>query len=148
MKRPFSPQLAARRREVAILAHPNRAHTGWTQAAIASHLKIPQGTVSRDLAAMREFWRDFSAGRLMRGTNSIDAHKDPVCAYRSITVELCVSYSSVRAFSNSPANAGAEMELENHAGGTTQVAARQSVAATGEAHCDVAGVGKNAHQRI
>jgi hypothetical protein len=32
---------------------------GWTQAAIASHLQIPQGTVSRDLAAMREFWREF-----------------------------------------------------------------------------------------
>src|SRR6478752_3891138 len=54
MKRPVSPQLAARRREVA-----NLAHKGWTQAVIASHLKIPQGTVSRDLAAMREFWRDF-----------------------------------------------------------------------------------------
>jgi hypothetical protein len=54
MKRPVKPQVAARRREVA-----NLAHKGWTQAAIASHLKIPQGTVSRDLVAMREFWRDF-----------------------------------------------------------------------------------------
>ena len=32
---------------------------GWTQAAIARQLQIPQGTVSRDLAAMREFWREF-----------------------------------------------------------------------------------------
>jgi hypothetical protein len=54
MKRQTSQQLVARRREVVSLAHK-----GWTQAAIASHLKIPQGTVSRDLAAMREFWRDF-----------------------------------------------------------------------------------------
>lgn len=54
MKRTTGRQLAARRREVA-----NLAHSGWTQAAIASHLKIPQGTVSRDLAAMREFWREF-----------------------------------------------------------------------------------------
>lgn len=54
MKRPISPQLSARRREVA-----NLAHKGWTQEAIASHLKIPQGTVSRDLAAMREYWREF-----------------------------------------------------------------------------------------
>ena len=54
MKKTTSPQLAARRREVA-----NLTHKGWTQAAIASHLKIPQGTVSRDLAAMREVWREF-----------------------------------------------------------------------------------------
>ena len=27
--------------------------------AIARQLQIPQGTVSRDLAAMREFWREF-----------------------------------------------------------------------------------------
>jgi hypothetical protein len=54
MKRQTSQELAARRREVV-----NLAHKGWTQAAIASHLKIPQGTVSRDLAAMRQFWRDF-----------------------------------------------------------------------------------------
>jgi hypothetical protein len=54
MKRQTSQQLAARRREVVSLTHK-----GWTQAAIASHLKIPQGTVSGDLAAMRGFWRDF-----------------------------------------------------------------------------------------
>ena len=54
MKRQASHQLAARRREVVRLVHK-----GWTQAAIARHLKIPQGTVSRDLAAMHKFWRDF-----------------------------------------------------------------------------------------
>src|SRR5579872_1093089 len=54
MKRQTSQKVAARRREAA-----NLAHKGWTQAAIASHLKVPQGTVSRDLATMREFWRDF-----------------------------------------------------------------------------------------
>ena len=54
MKRPPTPKLAARRREVS-----NLALKGWTQAAIARHLQIPQGTVSRDLAAMRESWREF-----------------------------------------------------------------------------------------
>ena len=54
MKRQTSQQLVSRRREVVSLTHK-----GWTQAAIASHLNIPQGTVSRDLAAMRGFWRDF-----------------------------------------------------------------------------------------
>ena len=49
-----SQQLVARRREVASLTHK-----GWTQAAIARHLKIPPGTVSCDLAAMHKFWRDF-----------------------------------------------------------------------------------------
>jgi hypothetical protein len=32
---------------------------GWTQADIARHMNIPQATVSRDLAAMREYWREF-----------------------------------------------------------------------------------------
>ena len=54
MKRQSSLQLAARRREVVSLTHK-----GWTQTAIAGHLKIPQGTVSRDVAAMRRYWRDF-----------------------------------------------------------------------------------------
>ena len=54
MNRQASQQLAARRREVVSLTHQ-----GWTQAAIARHLKIPQGTVSRDLAAMHKFSRDF-----------------------------------------------------------------------------------------
>jgi FixJ family two-component response regulator len=53
-KRQTSQQLNARRREVV-----NLTHKGWTQAAIASHLQIPQGTVCRDLAAMRSVWRDF-----------------------------------------------------------------------------------------
>ena len=54
MNRQASQQLAARRREVVRLVHK-----GWTQAAIARHLKIPPGTVSRDRAAMHKFWRDF-----------------------------------------------------------------------------------------
>ena len=54
MKQQSSPELAERRREVL-----NLTHKGWSQGAIARHLKIPQGTVSRDLAAMRKFWRDF-----------------------------------------------------------------------------------------
>jgi hypothetical protein len=56
MKRPTNPQLFERRREVAFLAHK-----GWSQAAIARHLQVPPATVSRDLAAMREFWREFPA---------------------------------------------------------------------------------------
>ena len=60
MNEQTNPQLEARRREIVRLARLARlAHKGWTQVAIASHLKIPQCTVSRDLAAMREFWRDF-----------------------------------------------------------------------------------------
>src|SRR5260221_12040455 len=54
MKRQTSQKLGTRRREAAKLALK-----GWTQAAIANHLKIPQGTVSRNLAAMREFWREY-----------------------------------------------------------------------------------------
>ena len=54
MKRQNSQQLAARRREVLSLTHK-----GWTQGAIARHLKIPPGTVSRDRAAMHKYWRDF-----------------------------------------------------------------------------------------
>ena len=54
MNRKARHQLAARRREVVRLVHK-----GWTQAAIARHLKIPQETVSRDLAVMPKFWRDF-----------------------------------------------------------------------------------------
>ena len=54
MNRPTRSKLSERRREVA-----NDALQGWTQAAIARQMHIPQATVSRDLAAMREFWREF-----------------------------------------------------------------------------------------
>ena len=54
MTRQTNQELLARRREVMTLAHK-----GWTQTAIASRLKIPQFTVSRDLIAMRGYWRDF-----------------------------------------------------------------------------------------
>jgi hypothetical protein len=54
MNRPTRGKLYERRREVA-----NYALKGWTPAAIARHMHIPPATVSRDLAAMREFWREF-----------------------------------------------------------------------------------------
>ena len=54
MKRPINAKLYERRREVA-----NLALKGWTQAAIARQMRIPPATVCRDLAAMREFWREF-----------------------------------------------------------------------------------------
>src|SRR5260370_2112886 len=54
MSRPTRSKLYERRREVA-----NSALKGCTQAAIARQMHIPPATVSRDLAAMREFWREF-----------------------------------------------------------------------------------------
>ena len=54
MNRPTSTKLDERRRQVA-----NYALKGWAQAAVSRHMNIPQATVSRDLAAMREFWREF-----------------------------------------------------------------------------------------
>ena len=54
MNRPTRSKLYERRREVA-----NYALKGWTQATIARQMHIPEATVSRDLAAMREFWREF-----------------------------------------------------------------------------------------
>ena len=47
MKRQSSGPPSARRHEAA-----NLALKGWAQAAIAKRLQIPQGTVSRDLAAL------------------------------------------------------------------------------------------------
>ena len=54
INRPTRTKLYERRRQVA-----NYALKGWTQAAISRHMSIPQAAVSRDLAAMREFWREF-----------------------------------------------------------------------------------------
>jgi hypothetical protein len=54
MNRPTRTKHYERRRQVA-----NHAIKGWARAAIARQLNIPQATVSRDLAAMRKFWRDF-----------------------------------------------------------------------------------------
>src|SRR5579859_6601992 len=54
MNRPTRSQLCERRREVA-----NLALKGWTQAAIARQMHLPPATVSRDLAAMRDVWREF-----------------------------------------------------------------------------------------
>jgi hypothetical protein len=53
MNRPVRTKLYQRRRQVA-----NDALKGGAQAAIARHMIIPQATVSRDLAAMCEFWRE------------------------------------------------------------------------------------------
>ena len=133
MKRKTGQQLAARRREVA-----NLAQKGWTQAAVANHLKIPQGTVSRDLAAICRI------GTAIRGifpksrgaspqtyapNDHFDALQGPFRASARIIVELCVSPSCVRAFRDFPKYASAEMEIENQSGGTTQVTARQAEAA-------------------
>ena len=54
MKRSTKTRLHERRREVS-----NYALKGWTQAAIARQMNVPPATVSRDLAAMRESWREF-----------------------------------------------------------------------------------------
>jgi hypothetical protein len=86
MKRQTSQQRSARRREAANLAHdlaPDLAHDlvhrGWTQAASASHLNLPQGAVSRDLAAMREICREYPVAvalmRIKRPVMRIMAHK-------------------------------------------------------------------------
>ena len=50
IKRPTRTKLSERRRDVANFAR-RFAFKGWTQAAIAWHVNIPQPTVSRDLAA-------------------------------------------------------------------------------------------------
>jgi hypothetical protein len=55
MTRRVNPQVAARRRR----QMANFSHKGRTQEAIARHMNNPQGTASRDLAAMREYWREF-----------------------------------------------------------------------------------------
>lgn len=65
MKRSTRTQLDERRREVA-----NCALKGWTQAAIARHMNITAATVSRDLAAVREFWREF-----------------PICDFQKVRLE-------------------------------------------------------------
>jgi hypothetical protein len=141
MKRQTSHQLAARRREVVSLSHKS-----WTQAPIASHLKIPQGTVSRDLAAMREFGRDFSDYDFENCR--FDAHLGPLCASARISAEPYVSRSGVRTFSDFPIDASATMEFENAARMTTQAIAGQSEAATAAAGGDVSAAEKYAHKRI
>ena len=141
MKRPPTPKLAARRREVS-----NLALKGWTQAAIARHLQIPQGTVSRDLAAMREFCRDFPVYDFEKAR--FDAHQGPLCASARISVEPCVSHSGVRTFGDFPIDASEIMEFENAARMTTQVIAGQSEAATAAAGRGLSAAEKYAHKRI
>src|SRR5580765_7180355 len=103
MKRQTSQEVAARRRAVVGLAHSNLVHGGWTQAAIASHPKIPQSTVSRDLAVLREFWRDFPVYDFEKVR--FDAHQSPLCAAARISAEPCVSHSGIRTFSDFPIHA-------------------------------------------
>ena len=112
MKRPTRARLFERRRDVA-----NSALTGGTQAAIARHMRIPQAprparSVSRDLAALREFWREFpvfdfprflepTGGFVMRGAcDDVVAPEGPFCATRRFVPEFCVSPPRVRAFSD------------------------------------------------
>ncbi len=52
MKRQGPPRAFARRGDVADLARHEGQMKGAPQAAIARQLQVPQGTVSRDLAAM------------------------------------------------------------------------------------------------
>lgn len=136
MKRKTSQQLAARRREVASLAQQ-----GWTQVAIANHLKIPQGTVSRDLAALRRIdtaihgtfqnLRCASPQDYARNVH-FDALQGPLRASTRIIVELCVSPSCVRVFRDFPADTGEDMEFENRPRGTTQVTAPQAEATSSD----------------
>ena len=107
MKRSTRTKLFERRREVA-----NYALKGWTQAAIARHMRIPEATVSRDLAAMREFWREFPvfdserflepAGEFVIRAHSHDvvAPKGRFCATRRFVQELSASRPCVRPFGN------------------------------------------------
>jgi hypothetical protein len=78
MKRQTSQQLSARRREAANLAHDlahDLAHKGWRQAASARHLKVPPGTVSPDLAAIREIWREDPVAVALMRIKARYAHK-------------------------------------------------------------------------
>ena len=54
IKRPTRAKLYERRRDVASFALKR-----GTQAAISRHKNIPQATICRELATMREFWREF-----------------------------------------------------------------------------------------
>ena len=100
MNRPTRSKLYERRREVA-----NYALKGWTQAAIARQMHIPEASVSCDLAAMREFWREFPVydcdrarleqGRSERGHHAL-AQKGRFCATRGFVVESGVSPPCVK----------------------------------------------------
>src|SRR5579872_6309722 len=111
MKRQTSQKLGARRREAA-----NLALKGWTQAAIASHSAVLR-EIARCVAQRHEMKYHF------------DARKGPLGASPRIILELCVSLSSSRAFSDFPTHTRAVMAFENHTRKTTQVIARQSEAA-------------------
>ena len=109
MKRPTRTRLFKRRREVA-----NFGLTGWTQAAIARHIRIAQATVSRNLAAHRchspglpfgpapaTQARHFRVdGPICAHSHDVVARKGRFCATRGFVRELCVSPPHVRAFSD------------------------------------------------
>jgi hypothetical protein len=139
MKRENSQELAVRPGEVVRLAHSHLVHGGWAQAAVASHLKVPQGAASRELAAMRDFWRDFPVydfekRRFERATYAqngrVYAHQGPLCASACIFVEPCVSHSGIRTFGDFPIHASDIMEFENAARTRMQVIGGQWEAAT------------------
>ena len=128
MNRPTRSKLFERRREVA-----NYALKGWTQAAIARQMHIPEATVSRDLAAMREVWRefpvyDFDRARLepLQKIDLVeaDAQKGRFCATRGFVVESGVSPPCTRVFGSSRMVGAAERFLVYQASAATQVRAR------------------------
>ena len=123
--RPTRIRLSERRRDVA-----NFALKGWTQAAISRHMNIPQLTVSRDLAAMREFWREFPVSdfekvrleRLQKSdlmtciaqSDDVGAPKGRFCARREFLteldasrnrIEICASFGSIFGLTRFPSEA-------------------------------------------
>jgi len=129
MKRWARQKLHTRRCEVVRLSQ-----MGWTQMAIASHLKMPQGTVSRDLAAMRRFERDFSVcdfenGRLEHAQMHIQDLYAIFCM-RRITGESGGSHSDVRTCNDHLKKNSDNVKFEGDARVRTQTIAGQGEAAT------------------
>ena len=127
MNRPTRAKIYERRREVA-----NYALKGWTQAAIARQMHIPEASVSRDLAAMREFWREFPVydfdrarlEQLANGAITLLAQKGRFCATRGFMVESGVSPPCIRVFESFRMVGATERFLVNPASAATQVPAR------------------------
>ena len=101
MKRPTRTKLFERRREVA-----NSALKGWTQAAIARQMRIPQAAASRDLAS-RDIMIRRHCHHVVAQSHDVVAHNHDVvahnvrfCATRDFVVKFCVSRPGVRGFDN------------------------------------------------
>ena len=110
IKRPTRTKLCERRRDVA-----NFALKGCAQAAISRHMNIPQLTVSRELATIREFWRefpvsDFEQVRLeqlqksdlmtfIAQSDDVGAPKGRFCARRECLVKLDASRNWLKVYS-------------------------------------------------